>query len=72
VRARRARVDRSVTRAQVLRALRSRAERDVIVVALSRDADRLGEQALAAGFDHVACKPAQVGALHARIADLAA
>jgi two-component system KDP operon response regulator KdpE len=56
----------------VVRALRSMVERDIVVVALSRDADRLGERALAAGFDHVARKPAHVDALHARMEDLAA
>ena len=47
-------------------------ERDIVVVALTRDADTLGERAMAAGFDHVARKPAHVDALHARMEDLAA
>jgi CheY-like chemotaxis protein len=56
----------------VVRALRSMIERDIVVVALTRDADALGERAMAAGFDHVARKPAHVDALHARMEDLAA
>ncbi|HSN28679.1 MAG TPA: response regulator [Kofleriaceae bacterium] len=56
----------------VVRALRSLVERDIVVVALTRDADALGERAIAAGFDHVARKPAHVDALHARMEDLAA
>lgn len=54
----------------VARALRSLIERDVVIVALSRLADTLGERALAAGFDHVARKPAHVDALYARLAAL--
>jgi two-component system OmpR family response regulator len=54
----------------VARALRSLIDRDVIVVALTRLADELGERALASGFDHVARKPAHVEALHARLAAL--
>ena len=56
----------------VARALRSMVERDIVVIALTRDADKLGERAMAAGFDHVARKPAHVEALHARMEDLAA
>jgi len=39
-------------------------------ISWTRLADQLGERALAAGFDHVARKPAHVDALHARIHDL--
>ncbi|MBV8761207.1 MAG: response regulator [Deltaproteobacteria bacterium] len=56
----------------VARALRSMLEHDVVVVALTRDADRISQHAIAAGFDHVARKPAHVDALHARMEDLAA
>jgi two-component system KDP operon response regulator KdpE len=51
----------------VARALRSLAERDLVIVALTRLADQLGERALAAGYDHVARKPAHVDTLHARL-----
>jgi DNA-binding response OmpR family regulator len=54
----------------VARALRSLIDRDVIIVALTRLADELGERALASGFDHVARKPVHVDALHARLAAL--
>lgn len=54
----------------VARALRSMVEHDIVVIALTRLTDQLGERALAAGFDHVARKPAHVDVLHARIADL--
>lgn len=54
----------------VARALRSLVDRDVVIVALSRLADQLGDRALASGFDHVARKPAHVEALHARLAAL--
>jgi CheY-like chemotaxis protein len=54
----------------VARALRSMLERDIVVIALTRLADQFGERALAAGFDHVARKPAHVDVLHARIEDL--
>jgi len=54
----------------VARALRSMVEDDIVVIALTRLTDQLGERALAAGFDHVARKPAHVDVLHARIADL--
>src|SRR5690242_9030388 len=56
----------------VARALRSLADRDLVIVALTRLADQLGESALAAGYDHVARKPAQVDTLHARLDDLIA
>ncbi len=56
----------------VARALRSMTDRDLVVVALTRLADQLGDRALAAGFDHVARKPAHVDALHARLDDLVA
>lgn len=56
----------------VARALRSMTDRDLVVIALTRLADQLGDRALAAGFDHVARKPAHVEALHARIDDLVA
>jgi DNA-binding response OmpR family regulator len=54
----------------VARALRSLLDRDVIIVALTRLADELGDRALASGFDHVARKPAHVDALHARLGAL--
>jgi CheY-like chemotaxis protein len=54
----------------IARALRSMVEHDIVVIALTRLMDQLGERALAAGFDHVARKPAHVEALHARIEDL--
>ena len=54
----------------VARALRSLIERDIVIVALSRIADQLGERALASGYDHVVRKPAHVDALHARLATL--
>ena len=54
----------------VARALRSMVEHDIVVVALTRLADQLGDRALAAGFDHVARKPAHVDALHARLSEL--
>lgn len=54
----------------VARALRSLVDHDIVVVALSRLADQLGERALSAGFDHVARKPEHVDALHARVEDL--
>jgi DNA-binding response OmpR family regulator len=54
----------------VVRALRSLVEHDIVVIALTRLTDQLGERALAAGFDHVARKPAHVDVLHARLADL--
>ncbi len=51
----------------VARTLRSLAERDLVVVALTRLADQLGERALSSGFDYVARKPAHVDVLHARL-----
>lgn len=54
----------------IARALRSLIERDIIIVALTRLADELGERALASGFDHVARKPAHAEALHARLTAL--
>ena len=54
----------------IARAMRSLAEHDVVVIALSRLADQLGDRALASGFDHVARKPAHIEALYARLADL--
>lgn len=56
----------------VARALRNMSDRDLVVVALTRLADQLGDRALASGFDHVARKPAHVEALHARLDDLVA
>ena len=56
----------------VARALRSLCERDLVIVALTRLADQLGERALASGYDHVARKPAHVDALHARLGHLMA
>jgi len=54
----------------IARSLRSMVDHDIVVIALTRLVDQHGEHALAAGFDHVARKPAHVDALHARIADL--
>jgi len=51
----------------VARALRSLCERDIVIVALTRLADQLGERALASGYDHVARKPAHIDALHAHL-----